>query len=77
MPTDSTLDLTSHWVGYTTIALFVVAYGIVMAEEITHLRKSKPVLMAGGLIWGLIGFVYVQNGIPHVAEVAVRHTLLE
>jgi len=54
-----------------------VAYLLVMAEEFTHLRKSKPVMLAAGLIWGLIGWIYVQNGIPHSAEMAVRHTLLE
>ncbi|CAG0909656.1 unnamed protein product [Cyprideis torosa] len=48
-----------------------------MAEEFTHLRKSKPVILAAGIIWGLIGWYYVQHGIPHEAEHAVRHNLLE
>ena len=71
------LDLTGHWVGIAALVLFVGAYLLVMAEEFIHLRKSKPVMLAAGLIWGLIGWVYVQNGIPHSAEIAVRHTLLE
>ncbi len=71
------LDLTGHWVGITALILFIVAYLLVMAEEFTHLRKSKPVMLAAGVIWGLIGWVYVQNGIPHSAEIAVRHTLEE
>ncbi len=71
------LDLTQHWLGYTGIAIFVIAYLLVMAEEYTELRKSKPVMLAAGLIWGLIGWYYVQNGIPHEAENAVRHNLLE
>jgi NhaD family Na+/H+ antiporter len=72
-----TLDLTNHWVGLTAIAIFVVAYALVMAEEFTHLRKSKPVILAAGLIWALIGAIYVQNGMTHEAEQAVRHNLLE
>lgn len=71
------LDLTSHWVGIAALILFIGAYLLVMAEEFTHLRKSKPVMLAAGVIWGLIGWIYVQNGIPHSAEIAVRHTLEE
>ncbi len=71
------LDLTSSWVGITAIALFVLAYAFVIAEEYTHLRKSKPVIVAAGLIWGLIGFTYAENGIDHAAEAAVRAYLIE
>jgi len=45
------IDLTSHWIGYTAIAIFVLAYSLVILEEQLHLRKSKPVLLAAGLIW--------------------------
>jgi sodium/proton antiporter, NhaD family (TC 2.A.62) len=72
-----TLDLTDHWVGYTALALFVIAYIFVMVEEFTHFRKSKPVILVAGLIWGLIGWHYAQNGITHAAETAIRHNLLE
>ncbi len=72
-----TLDLTDHWVGFTALAIFALAYVLVMAEEVTHLRKSKPVILAAGLIWGLIAWVYAQAGLPHAAEEAVRHNLLE
>lgn len=71
------IDLTNHWVGFTAIAIFVVAYGLVMAEEFTHLRKSKPVILAAGLIWALVAWVYQTHGFTHEAEVAVRHNLLE
>ncbi|MFZ5799474.1 MAG: sodium:proton antiporter [Desulfobulbus sp.] len=74
---ETALNLTSHWVGYAALVIFVLAYGLVMAEEFTHLRKSKPVLLAAGLIWGMIAWVYVSHGMPHAAEVAVRHNVLE
>jgi Na+/H+ antiporter NhaD/arsenite permease-like protein len=45
------VDLTGHWAGYLTIALFIVAYALVVTEEFTRLRKSKPVVVAAGLIW--------------------------
>lgn len=72
-----TLDLTSHGVGYAAIVIFIIAYLFVMAEEFTHLRKSKPVILAAGIIWAMIAMVYVNNGLPHAAEQAVRHNFLE
>jgi len=71
------LDLTAHWVGFTALAIFAVAYALVMAEEFTHLRKSKPVILAAGVIWALIAIVYAGHGMNHEAEMAVRHNLLE
>jgi len=72
------LSLTDHWVGPTAIAIFVVAYALVMAEEFTHLRKSKPVILAAGLIWGLIAWVVPELGGDKLAtEMAVRHNLEE
>ena len=65
-------DLTATGWGLTALALFVAAYALVPLENNIHLRKSKPVMLAAGVIWGLIGWVYVQNGIPHSAEAAVR-----
>ena len=74
---DNNLDLTNHWVGYTAIAIFAIAYLLVMAEEFTHLRKSKPVILAAGLIWSIIAWYYASHGFTHEAEAAVRHNLLE
>ncbi len=71
------LDLTGTWVGVFSICVFVIAYAFVMAEEFTHLRKSKPVIIAAGLIWGVIAWYYAQHGLPHAAEQAARHNLLE
>lgn len=72
------LDLTSSGVGYAAIAIFVVAYLFVMAEEFTHLRKSKPVIFAAGLIWAMIAYVYQSHpGLETLPEHAIRHNLLE
>ena len=75
----ATLDLTTHWVGYTALAIFAVAYLLVMAEEFTHLRKSKPVILTAGVIWALIAWIYQAHPeIPAAtAEQALRHNLLE
>src|SRR5690554_6771140 len=71
------LDLTTANVGIAAIIIFTLAYILVMGEERLHMRKSKPVLVAAGLIWMMIGFVYVQNDLPGLAEDAFRHNLLE
>lgn len=75
--TGNYIDLTGHWVGITALIIFGVAYLFVMAEEFTHLRKSKPVILAAGIIWGLIAITYVNQGFTHEAEAAIRHNLLE
>jgi NhaD family Na+/H+ antiporter len=74
---DERLDLTGNWVGITSVLLFFVAYLVVMAEEFTHLRKSKPVMLAAGIIWALIAWYYQSHDISHVVEVALRHNLEE
>jgi NhaD family Na+/H+ antiporter len=71
------LDLTANWVGFASIAIFVAAYVLVISEEFTHMRKSKPVMLAAGIIWALIGWQYSRNGIPNVTEEAVLDFLTE
>jgi NhaD family Na+/H+ antiporter len=69
--------LNTHFVGYLALGLFVLAYLAVIAEEFTHLRKSKPVVLAAGVIWALIGWVYAQSGDDHSVAAAVRLNLLD
>jgi NhaD family Na+/H+ antiporter len=74
------LDLTTHWVGFAAIALFVAAYTLVVLEEKIQMRKSKPVMVAAGLIWAMIAIVYASqsdSAYHHTAEVMIRHNLLE
>lgn len=70
-------DLTSHWVGYAALAIFGAAYMLVIAEETTHLRKSKPVVVAAGILWVLIALVYGGMGRPDEVEGPLRHVFLE
>jgi NhaD family Na+/H+ antiporter len=71
------LHLTDHWVGYVSLFVFAAAYTLVILEEQLHLRKSKPVLLAAGIIWVLIAFVYGSSGDIHSAEIGIRHNFLE
>jgi NhaD family Na+/H+ antiporter len=75
--TENHLDLTHSWFGYVSVAIFLLAYVLVIFEEAIHLRKSKPVLLAAGLIWLLIGWAYTAAGQSEVAELAAQHVIFE
>ena len=38
------LDLTATYIGIICLIIFIIAYAVVMIEEFTQLRKSKPVI---------------------------------
>ena len=72
-----TMDFTGHWGGYLSIGIFTAAYVLVILEENLHLRKSKPVMVAAGVIWVIVAAVFAANGDTVTAAKAVRHNLLE
>ena len=47
---DGMLSFTDHWTGYLALAVFLAAYVLVIVEENLDLRKSKPVMVAAGVI---------------------------
>jgi Na+/H+ antiporter NhaD/arsenite permease-like protein len=71
------LDLTGHWVGFAAIAVFVVAYALVIGEEALHLRKSKPMVIAAGVMWLMLALAFAMLGQPGVVGTALRHVFLE
>jgi Na+/H+ antiporter NhaD/arsenite permease-like protein len=70
-------SMITHWVGFVGLAVFALALIAVTLEEFIELRKSKPMLLAAGIIWGLIGWYANQNTGEHTAELALRHSLLQ
>lgn len=70
-------DLTATWFGIAAIIVFILAYALVVGEEFLHLRKSKPVIVAAGIIWVLVGMAYAGVGDTETAGNAIRHNLLE
>ena len=71
------MELLNHPVGIASLILFVIAYAFVMTEEVTHLRKSKPVLFAAGIIWAMIAGVGVKRGHSEHVEEAIMHAFSE
>ena len=69
-------DLTSSATGAIALVVFAIAYAFVIAEEFTHLRKSKPVVVAAGVLWVLVALAWESSGIPDAGEL-LRRNLLE
>ena len=71
------MELLNHPVGIISIVIFIIAYAFVMTEEVTHLRKSKPVLFAAGIIWAMIAWVGVQTGDSYTVKKELMHAFDE
>ncbi len=69
--------MTAPWAGPAALAVFAVAYLLVLTEEATHLRKSKPVVVAAGILWGLAAVALGRSGQGGAVEAAFRHVFLD
>ena len=70
-------DMTGTGLGIFALILFVAAYSLVIFEEQLHMRKSKPVIFAAGIIWVLVAFAYSAIGDTHTPHEAIKHNLIE
>lgn len=71
------LQLTQSPVGLLALLLFIIGYVLVVLEEFTHMRKSKPVLLVSGLMWCLIAWSATNLGLGEEANLVVKHNLQE
>ncbi len=72
------INLTTSYVGILSLIIFIISYVVVMAEEFSHLRKSKPVIISAALIWGVIAFHFAgEKEYAHQIEHALEHNILE
>jgi Na+/H+ antiporter NhaD/arsenite permease-like protein len=69
------IDLTRHPIGYLSLLIFFVAYGFVAIEKAIQLRKSKPVMLAAGLIWALLGIAYAVHGESDALEAPAKSVI--
>lgn len=67
----------SHPLSLVCVLVFVAAYCLVIAEDLLSLRKSKPVMVAAGVIWILVAIIYAGSGDNHTAQELFRHNLME
>jgi Na+/H+ antiporter NhaD/arsenite permease-like protein len=59
------LDLVGVPAGWACLAIFVASYAAVFAEEFTHMRKSKPVMLGASAIWVVIALAAPGQGVGH------------
>jgi Na+/H+ antiporter NhaD/arsenite permease-like protein len=72
------LGLTDTHRGLYCVLIFIIAYAFVMTEEFTHLRKSKPVILAAGIIWAHVAYLASSNSVPsEQVHKAFEHDLRE
>lgn len=71
------VDLTHSVFGIAAVAIFFIGYLFVLGEEFIHLRKSKPIMVAAGLIWLCTGIAYALTGDTLTAGMAARQYILE
>ena len=71
------MELLNHPISIVSLLIFVIAYGFVVTEEVTHLRKSKPVLFAAGVIWAMIAWVGAKYDFSHSVEDAMMNAFSE
>jgi Na+/H+ antiporter NhaD/arsenite permease-like protein len=74
---NATLDLTGTWLGLLALAIFFAAYALIISEEAIRLRKSKPIMVAAGLIWLLVALAFIRQGDHLTAGAAFKLDLLE
>ena len=61
-----------------SLVIFVIAYFFVMTEEFSHLRKSKPVIVAAGIIWLAVVITATSKGVEYNSiNYTFRHVFLE
>lgn len=71
------VNATSHPLAITAIVVFILAYLLVMTEDFTKLNKSKPVIVAAGVIWVLVAIVGKTIGADNIVHSNFNHIMTE
>lgn len=71
------LDAVNTLPGIIALVIFAVAYILVILEEFIHLRKSKPIIFASGIIWLIVALIAKSQGSSELAEISVKHNIQE
>ncbi|MFT7246179.1 MAG: NhaD family Na+/H+ antiporter [Candidatus Azotimanducaceae bacterium] len=76
--TSSSMGQTSSGWGILALVIFIGSYVFVMLEEFIHLRKSKPVILAAGIIWVIVVIISRSTGQDEEAlRTTLDHNILE
>lgn len=70
-------DFSGEIFGPIILVIFFMAYSFVFLEDKLHFQKSKPVMVAAGLIWITVFYAYMQKDASAQANSLLRHNVLE
>ena len=70
------MHMLNSWLGYTLLIIFAMAYILIIFEEKIHLKKSKPIVLVGCLMWMCIG-IYEKIHHTQGAHEFVEHLIAE
>lgn len=59
--------------GWFAVSLFVIAYTMVVTEDLIKLRKSKPVVIAAGIIWVCVALAFAGMDAADVSQFYASH----
>ncbi len=72
------IDLAVEPFGWLLLAIFIVGYYFIAAEEKYEINKAKPALFTGTLLFMLMGGYYAFNGLNMAPfETEIAHLILE
>ncbi len=72
------VNLTTTWVGWASLIIFIVGYYFIATEERYEVNKAKPALFIGTFMFMLIGIYYALNGMdPELMHNELSHLILE
>ncbi len=72
------IDLAVEPFGWLLLAIFIVGYYFIAAEEKYHINKAKPALFTGTFLFILLGGYYAFNGLNMAPfETEIAHLILE
>jgi Na+/H+ antiporter NhaD/arsenite permease-like protein len=71
------LNVTHSMPALIALFTFFLAYLLVIFEEFIHLRKSKPMIFASGIIWVMVSLLANQKELPEIALAAIQHNLMQ
>ncbi len=76
--TATDINLATTWVGWLSLAVFIIAYYFIATEERYEVNKAKPALFAGTLMFMLIGIYFAFNGLsPDHLHSELENLILE
>lgn len=71
------VNFTNSMYGFIALGIFIIAYILVVMEDVIHMRKSKPVMVTAGIIWVLVALAYATTDTPEYVGMFLNHNLLE